>query len=118
MHELSIARAVLAEAEDAARAHGADRIAVLRLRIGALSGVVPEALSFAWEIAAEGSLAEGSRLEIERVPVAVHCPACDAERELPTVTRFRCPVCDLPTGAIVRGRELELASIEIAEVAA
>ena len=43
----------------------------IRLRIGALSGVVPEALEFAFEALRPGTLAEKAELAIESVPGAV-----------------------------------------------
>jgi ribosomal protein L34E len=55
----------------------------------------------------------GVRLEIEEVPVAVFCPVRNEERTLPGIQDFRCPVCGAPTPDVVRGRELELATMEV-----
>jgi hydrogenase nickel incorporation protein HypA/HybF len=65
----------------------------------------------------QGTMLDGSRLVIQEVPIVIFCTSCSAERELPGVQRFRCPVCDTPSGDIRRGRELEVASIEITDVA-
>ncbi|MGB3544196.1 hydrogenase maturation nickel metallochaperone HypA [Rubrivirga sp.] len=113
MHELSIATSLVSAADRAARDAGATRVTALHLRLGDLSGVVRGALDFAYEIAVEGTALEGSTLEVETVPVVVHCPTCDAERELPTITRFRCPVCDTPTGDVRAGREIEISHLEV-----
>ena len=113
MHELSIATHLVGAADQAARAAGATKVTALHLRLGDLSGVVRGALDFAYPIAAEGTLLEGSALVVEAVPVVVHCPACDAERELATVTRFRCPACDTPTGDVRAGREIEISHLEV-----
>ncbi|HYG35135.1 MAG TPA: hydrogenase maturation nickel metallochaperone HypA, partial [Clostridia bacterium] len=64
MHELSIMDSALNLALDQARKAGAKRICGIRLRIGALSGVVPEALEFAFEALVTGTLAEGAKLSI------------------------------------------------------
>ena len=85
----------------------------LHLRLGPLSGVVREALLFSFDLAAEGTPIEGARLEIEEVPVVVFCPACGEERPLPGIQSFQCPVCGTPTPDVVRGRELELATMEV-----
>ena len=113
MHELSIALSLVESADAAARAAGAQRVNSVHLRVGALSGVVTEALRFSFDVAAQGTLLEGAALTVEELPVVVHCPQCDADVELPSVQRFRCPVCDTPAGALVQGRELELTSLEI-----
>jgi hydrogenase nickel incorporation protein HypA/HybF len=75
--------------------------------------VVREALLFSFDLAAAGTVIEGARLEIEEVPVAVFCPACGEERTLPGIQSFLCPVCGAPTPDVVRGRELELATMEV-----
>jgi hydrogenase nickel incorporation protein HypA/HybF len=113
MHELSIALNLVDTADRAARDAGATRVTVVRLRLGALSGVVADALHFSFDVVAAGTLLEGAELHIEELPAVVHCPQCDADVELPGVQQFRCPVCATPTGDVVQGHELELASIEI-----
>ncbi len=112
MHELSIAVSLIDMASEEAERLGV-RVVALHLRLGPLSGVVREALLFSFELAAEGTAIEGARLEIEEVPVVVFCPACDDERPLPSIQDFRCPVCGTPTPEVVRGRELELATMEV-----
>lgn len=113
MHELSIATSLISAADEAARAAGAVRVERLHLRLGALSGVVREALEFAYEFAAEGTLLEGSELVVEELPVVVFCSNCEAERELEAITRFRCPVCDTPTGDVRQGREIEISHLDV-----
>jgi hydrogenase nickel incorporation protein HypA/HybF len=97
--------------EQAAQA-GATRVYVVRLRIGALSGVVPEALQFAFEALASGTPAEGGQLAIERVPARFWCADC--AREFQSDDLFaECPVCHKPSGELRAGREMELASLEV-----
>ncbi len=60
MHELSIMQSALSLALDQARQAGAARVHTIRLRIGALSGVVPDALEFAFEALTPGTMAEGA----------------------------------------------------------
>ena len=112
MHELSIATSLVRAADEAARDAGASRVTRLHLRLGDLSGVVREALDFAYGFAAEGTRLDGSELVVERVPVVVFCPTCDAEREIASITRFRCPACDTPTGDVRAGREIEIDFLE------
>ena len=112
MHELSIMESALQAALSHTRQAGAARLHVLRLRIGDLSGVVPEALQFAFEALAQGTEAEGGRLDIERVQARFWCGACQAEFGADNLLAV-CPTCSQPSGDLRAGRELEIASLEI-----
>lgn len=114
MHELSIACQIVRIAEQEAQAAGADTIEGIHLRIGALAGVVHDALEFAFDVATENTMLDGATLTIDEVPVVVYCPSCEALRELPAPPRFRCPTCNARTGDIRQGRELDIASLEVA----
>ncbi len=113
MHELSIALNLIEIAETAAHNAGAARVETVYLKLGVFSGVVKEALFFAYDTATKGTLLEGSRLEIEDVPLVVYCPTCQQEVELPSIQQFQCPVCGTPAAEIRRGTELELTTMEI-----
>lgn len=112
MHELSIMESALSSALTQARKAGARRVHQIRLRIGALSGVVPDALQFAFEALAPGTLAEGGTLAVEQVPARFWCGSCS--REFQSEDMFgECPDCHTPSGDLRAGREMELASLEI-----
>ena len=115
MHELSIAVSLVEAACEKAAELGGVRVETLNVRLGALSGVVREALEFSFDLAAEGTAIAGARLVIEEVPVTVRCPRCAVERQLASIQHFHCPVCGTPTPEVVAGRELELASLEVSE---
>lgn len=115
MHELSIAVNLVELACEKARELGDVGVEALHVRVGPLAGVVKEALLFCFDLAAAGTAIEGARLQIEDVPLSVRCPQCCAERQLPSPQHLRCPVCDTLTPEVVRGRELELAALEVRE---
>lgn len=102
----------LSVALDQARKAGARRVLVLRLRIGALSGVVPEALQFAFEALTAGTPAEGAQLAIDPVPARFWCAPCAREFEASELWA-ECPQCHQPSRELRAGRELEIASMEI-----
>ncbi len=112
MHELGIAQQLLETTLDAARREGAARVDVVRVRIGALSGVVEEALRFAFESLIDGTPAASARLEIETVPVRCYCATCDTEFAAAPLD-YVCPACGAPSGEVRSGRELNLVSIEV-----
>ena len=66
MHELSIALSLIDAVCDELPRLGSDiRIGAVRIRVGPLSGVSPDALAFAFEVAVDDSPIAGARLEIE-----------------------------------------------------
>ncbi len=112
MHEGGVAQSALDMALERAAAEGAGRIHRMTLRVGPLSGVVPEALEFAFEVVTQGTIAEGATLEVVRVPVVCFCRSC--AREFPAADLLcECPACHRPGGDVRQGRELELAALEV-----
>lgn len=101
--------AVLAQA----REQGATHVHRIVLRIGALAGVEPDALRFAFDAVARGTPAAGASLELETVPARGRCTDCDLEFEVDSDFIFTCPKCGRIAGELVQGRELELARIEL-----
>jgi len=114
MHELSIAMEIV-ESLTGELMETPGQVDVVRLRVGAFSGVIPEALVFAWEIACDGSRFAGSQLEIADVPVVARCESCNADRTIESIQLLQCPVCNSPTPDIVAGKELEIMSVELTE---
>ncbi len=115
MHELSIALSLVDVASEAASRLGSVRVEALHVRIGALSGVVKEALAFSFDIATKGTPLEGARLQIEDVPVTAFCARCQSERTLDATFTLRCPICDSPLSEMRHGRELELTALEVTD---
>jgi hydrogenase nickel incorporation protein HypA/HybF len=117
MHELSIAMSLIEVATEEAERLGNVRVEALHVQLGPLSGVVSDALQFSYELAVAGTPIEGARLEIEEIPVIVFCQNCQIERPLLNIQHFHCPACDEPTPNVLHGRELELAALEVTELA-
>jgi hydrogenase nickel incorporation protein HypA/HybF len=112
MHELSIALSVV----DIAREEGerlGGKVSAVHIRLGALSGVVKEALLGSYEMACHDTPLQGSRLVIEDVPLVVYCTTCEAERSPESVQWMSCPECGTPAPDIRHGKELELVALEI-----
>lgn len=114
MHELSIAMGIVDAALEESQKRGV-QVSAVHLRLGALSGVVKDALLFSYEMACQDTPLEGSRLIVEDVPVAVFCPQCQEKRILPSVQSFACPQCGAPTRDILQGKELEVFALEVEE---
>jgi len=101
-------------AEEEAARRGV-QITAIHLRLGALSGVVKEALLASYEMACDDSPLRGSRLVVEDVPVIVFCPSCQMQRPISSIQLFCCAECGTPTSEIVQGKEIEVVALEIEE---
>jgi hydrogenase nickel incorporation protein HypA/HybF len=112
VHELSLAMSIVEAAqEEGARHEG--RVSAVYLRVGRMSGVVTEALQSAFGMACEGTPLEGSRLEIDEIPIEAFCPSCQSLQPIESVFLMVCPRCGTPVSDIRKGRELEVAYLEI-----
>ncbi len=114
MHELSIAMGIVDAALDESQRRGV-RVSAVHLRLGALSGVVKDALVFSYEVSCQDTPLQGTRLIIEDIPVVVFCPKCRQERTLSSLQSFVCPECGEPTMDVRRGKELEVFALEVEE---
>jgi len=112
MHEVSIMAEAVQMAAESAQAAGARRITGLRLRVGTLNGAVPEAMTFAWDVVRQNTLAATATLNIESVPAACWCATCQAEFACRDFMS-ECPRCHNLSGDLRRGRELEIAAVEL-----
>jgi hydrogenase nickel incorporation protein HypA/HybF len=112
MHELSIAMSIVEMAQEEALQRGV-QVNAVHLKLGALSGVVKQALLSSYEMACDDTPLRGSRLIIEDVPVIIFCPQCRVQRPLSSVQMFSCGECGTATSEIVQGKELEVVALEI-----
>lgn len=113
MHELSIAVAVVETAERTARTHGADAVEAVRLRVGELAGVVPDALLFSFGLAAEGTPVAGAELLVDQVAARAACDGCAHEFAVGCPPHLWCPGCGRPASRVVAGRELEVVDVRL-----
>jgi hydrogenase nickel incorporation protein HypA/HybF len=112
MHELAITQSLLQIALDKARESGAKNIRCINLRIGRLTGYVPEAVEMNFGMLSPGTLAEGAKLLIQWVPVRISCKDCGKGSELGEF-EMCCPNCGSTNVSITGGREMFIESMEI-----
>ena len=112
MHEVSMMQNTLDIAIAQAKQSNASKIDRLTMNIGDLSGVIPEALEFAFEVLTKGTIAENAQLEINSIAVACHCQKCDRNFQ-PEAYVYQCPHCGQMSNDVIFGRELELDSVVV-----
>lgn len=112
MHELSITEHLLADCIREAEAMNASRIRTIRLCIGQLRGIVPECIQIYLDMLAEGTIAEGARIESETPPVRVHCLDCGQDGDI-TPHHLECPHCGSLRLKLLSGKEFYIKSLEV-----
>lgn len=110
MHELAITQSLVdAVIEQTA---GAPIVAV-HVRIGQLSGVVPDAMRFCFEVITDGTPLQGARLDVDEPGGRARCRVCAMEFDQPDLVLL-CP-CGSADVEVLAGRELTVASVEVGE---
>ena len=112
MHEFSLMTGILEAVNASAQAHRATRVLEIRLVIGEMAEVVPEALEFAFEVLSADTASAGAKLAIRAVRPRSRCLACGGEFEHDRYHRV-CPQCSSLATELLAGRELYIASIEV-----
>jgi hydrogenase nickel incorporation protein HypA/HybF len=112
VHELSLVASVFDLLEEKAREHGASRVTKVVLKVGAMSGVVPDLLETAFDTYKAGTLAEGARLVIVAVPVKLRCPDCGGAT-VREEADFSCAACGSRRVEVAEGRELVVETIDL-----
>ncbi|MCW2759212.1 MAG: hypA [Nocardioidaceae bacterium] len=108
MHELSIAESIVETV--LSRTHE-QQVRSVRVRIGTLTAVLPDALMFCFDLAASGTPLDGARLEIEQQAARAHCRDCNQVFVVPDM--FLLCTCGSADLEVLAGRELQVASVEV-----
>jgi hydrogenase nickel incorporation protein HypA/HybF len=109
MHELSITQSLIDAVLDRT---GERTVTAVNLRVGPLSGVLPDAMRFCFDVASAGTPLAGARLMIDEPQGQARCRSCYDEFELADPILL-CP-CGSADVEILSGRELMLVSVEVA----
>jgi hydrogenase nickel incorporation protein HypA/HybF len=81
------------------------------MEVGALTAVVPDAMQFCFELATEGTVADGATLEVDMRPGEARCRTCDTTFQLPDLILL-CP-CGSADVEVTAGRDLKILSMEV-----
>jgi len=112
MHEFTIVQGLIQQIEEYLKRENYKKVLKINLEIGDLSGVVKEALEFAYDVCSKGTSIEGAQLKISRVPVKARCDKCYNEFFVEDYC-FLCPDCGGIDLKILSGRELKIKEMEV-----
>ena len=111
MHEVSIIQSVIEIVTNKAIENKFTKVNKVSLKIGQLSGVMPESLNFAFKSCIINTMLEGSTLEIEKVSAVAKCIDCMKEFPIDHFNKL-CPSCNKFSSNIISGYELFINTIE------
>ena len=112
MHEMALTESIVEIVSEEARKHGFCKIRVVRLQVGALAHVEPDALRFCFDAVSRGTAAEGATLEIIRPPGQGWC--LDCAKTVTMNERFAaCPECGNHHVQVTSGDELRIEELEV-----
>lgn len=108
MHELAITESLV----EAVREHvGAQRVTRVVIEVGKLSGVVPDSVLFCFDLCAQGTPLEGSKLEIVEIPGRASCRRCSEVFD--TDDAIGLCACGSADVEFVNGQELRIRDVEV-----
>jgi hydrogenase nickel incorporation protein HypA/HybF len=113
MHELAVTQSILDIALRHAAQAQAQRILAVNLVVGELTGFIDDSIQFYFDFLTRDTLAQGSRLQIDRVAARARCRQCQTEYAPPDSRLWACPACGALGGDVTAGREFYVASIEV-----
>ncbi len=90
------------------------RVTKVQVKVGHLRQIVPSALTFSFELVAQGTPVEGAELEMDEVPATGRCRECGAQSRLRGFP-LQCQTCGGFDLEILEGEELLVESLELEE---
>jgi hydrogenase nickel incorporation protein HypA/HybF len=111
MHEVGIARDIISEVNRQVPENIAPAVKTIRVKVGALARVTPEALRFGFQIASVSTPFQFAELLVDEVPLQTECEDC-----LFISTGFEalpvCAACGSTRTKILSGNELEIVEVQ------
>jgi hydrogenase nickel incorporation protein HypA/HybF len=112
VHEVSIIQSLIEQIEGHMEEKGFHKVHRVTLDIGEMSGVVPDALEFAFDVCCQRTRIEGAKLTINYIPVRARCAGCDDEFTVKD-SLFACSHCGHSDVEVLSGFELNLKEMEV-----
>ena len=112
MHELGIAQNIVDAVLREMKSRQLPSVSAIALRIGVLTDVDSEALTFGFEILTKDTALAPTRLKVEKVPVRGNCDSCHESFEVAGYL-FECPTCGSRGIKLMTGTELDIAYLEV-----
>jgi hydrogenase nickel incorporation protein HypA/HybF len=115
MHELPVIESILKIVLKHTEKNSVRQVVAIHLQIGKLSDLEDEWIQRYFDYLSKGTVAEGAKLKIERMPIMVQCSACSTsyEAEAANLGELVCPACGGKNITLVSGREYYIKDMEV-----
>lgn len=111
MHEMVIVEGIIEAVLPEVKKYPVSKVKSIKLKIGELSGIVPECVKEYFKIAAVGTIMEGADIVIEHIPVTISCKTCGYKGEA-VRHKYACPKCGSIDFTLTGGNEYLVDSVE------
>jgi hydrogenase nickel incorporation protein HypA/HybF len=112
MHELSIAQNIIEIVEDNIKTVENPKVNFVFLKVGKLSNVLVDSLTFGFDTLIQGTNLEGAKLLVEEIPIKLNCKNCEKEFETNKFA-FQCIYCGNTNLEMLTGNELTVSEIDV-----
>jgi hydrogenase nickel incorporation protein HypA/HybF len=112
MHELSIAQNIIEIVQDNLSQSQKDLVKIVRVKVGKLTNILVDSLTFSFEALTKDTNLAGAVLEVEQLPLTTKCQDCghqDSQEDF----IFQCSACLSTDIKIISGSELMVSEIEL-----
>lgn len=112
MHEMAVTESILRIAVEEAEKRKASKVINIKIKLGSITGLVPQCIQEYFDIVSEGSVAEKAELIFDKIPAVIKCEKCEKESKMEHF-RMICPFCGDRRVKVISGKEFYIESMEI-----
>ena len=112
MHELAVTKGLLKICLEEGEKHKNEKINKINIKVGELTDLVPDCISYYFNIVARGTIAENTEINVEKIPVEIECNEC-GYKGIIGKNDYKCPKCKGLQYEITKGREFYLDTMEV-----
>lgn len=112
MHELPITQSIVRLCVEEMEKHNVKKVNSIKIKVGELSGLVPECIQYYFDIISKDTKANGAKIVIEKLPIKIECLKCGYITESHK-GEIKCLKCGSTDIKIIGGFEYILDSMEV-----
>lgn len=111
MHELSLTESIIKICSEEALKNNLKKVDEIRLKVGELSGVVPECIQYYFDVISKDTILKGAKIKVEKILIQVECKDCNNIVVLDKIN-LCCPKCGSFNIKVLKGNEFYIDSIK------
>lgn len=112
MHELAVTQGILKICDEEKRKHNFLKVKEIRIKVGDLTGLVPSCIDYYFGIVSKGTVSEGAKIIVDKLPIIINCKECNYSGEIEK-GEYGCPRCSSYSIKITNGKEFYIDSLEV-----